>query len=115
MVSTDIGVWIAAFFTIAATSYVFKDNPVFKFAEHTFVGAAAGYTVAYNLNQLRVVGLEPMMAGMYQYIIPIILGLTVYFQYHRKYYWVARYGIAFMTGQGMGMAMRAKIRSDFIL
>lgn len=115
MVSTDIGVWIAALLTIAATSYVFKDNPAFKFAEHTFIGAAAGYTVAYNLNQLRMIGVEPMFAGMYQYIIPMILGLTVYFQYSRQYYWVARYGVAFMTGQGIGMAMRAKIRSDFII
>ncbi len=115
MVSTDIGVWIAALLTIAATSYVFKDNPAFKFAEHTFIGAAAGYTVAYNLNQLRMIGIEPMIAGMYQYIIPMILGLTVYFQYSSQYYWVARYGVAFMTGQGIGMAMRAKIRSDFIM
>ena len=116
MVSTDIGIWIAAFFTIAATSYVFKDNRVFKFAEHTFIGAAAGYTVAWNLTQLNRMGIEPMIAkGLYLYVIPIILGLTVYFQYHEKYHWIARYGVAFMVGQGMGMAMRAKIRSDFIV
>ena len=116
MVSTDIGIWIAAFFTIAATSYVFKDNRIFKFAEHTFVGTAAGYTVAWNLTQLNRIGIEPMMTkGLYQYLIPIILGLTVYFQYHKEYYWIARYGVAFMMGQGMGMGMRAKIRSDFIV
>lgn len=116
MVSTDIGIWIAAFFTIAATSYVFKDNRVFKFAEHTFIGTAAGYTVAWNLTQLIRIGIEPMMAkGLYQYMIPIVLGLTVYFQFSKEYYWIARYGVAFMMGQGMGMAMRAKIRSDFIV
>lgn len=114
--ATDIGIWIAAFFTIAATSYVFKDNRVFKFAEHTFIGTAAGYTVAWNITQLIRIGIEPMMAkGLYQYMIPIVLGLTVYFQYHKEYYWIARYGVAFMMGQGMGMAMRAKIRSDFIV
>lgn len=116
MVSMDIGIWIAAFFTIAATSYVFKDNLLFKFAEHTFIGTAAGYYVAWNLTQLNMMGIEPMMTkGMYQYVLPIVLGLTVYFQYHKKYYWVARYGVAFMVGQGMGMAMRAKVRSDFIM
>ncbi len=116
MVSADPGIWIAAFFTIAATSYVFKDNPAFKFAEHTFVGEAAGYTVAYNLIQLQRVGLTPMMErGIYTYIIPIVLGLTVYFQYSSEYRWVARYGVAFMTGQGIGMALRAKMREDFIM
>lgn len=116
MVSMDIGVWIAAFFTIAATSYVFKDNRVFKFAEHTFIGTAAGYQVAWNLTQLNRIGIEPMMTkGMFLYVVPIVLGLTVYFQYHKDYYWIARYGVAFMVGQGMGMAMRAKIHSDFIV
>lgn len=116
MVSMDLGVWIAAFFTIAATSYVFKDTPLFKFVEHTYIGAAAGYTVAYNLTQLNRVGIQPMMTqGLYSYLIPIILGLTVYFQFHPTYYWVARYGVAFMTGQGIGMAVRAKMHSDFIL
>lgn len=116
MVSADPGIWIAAFFTIAATSYVFKDNPAFKFAEHTYVGAAAGYNMAWNLTQLQRVGLTPMMEqGIYTYLIPIVLGLMVYFQYSSEYRWVARYGVAFMTGQGIGMALRAKMREDFIM
>jgi len=116
MVSADPGIWIAAFFTIAATSYVFRDNPAFKFAEHTFVGCAAGYSIAWNLTQLQRVGLTPMMErGLYTYLIPIVLGLTVYFQYSVEYRWIARYGVAFMTGQGIGMALRAKMREDFIM
>lgn len=116
MVSTLPGVWIAAFLTIFATSYVFRDNPLFKFAEHTFIGAAAGNSIAYGLTQLMRVGIEPITTeGMYSFILPILLGLTVYFQYHPKYSWVARYGVAFMTGQGIGIAIRAKIRSDFIV
>lgn len=115
MVSTLPDVWIAALLTIIATSYVFKDNPAFKFAEHTFIGAAAGYGIAYSLTQLRTYALEPMSEGKHpEYVIPIILGLLVYFRYSRRYFWVARYGIAFMTGQGIGIAMRARIRTDFI-
>jgi len=104
MISADPGIWIAAFFTIAATSYVFRDNPAFKFAEHTFVGCAAGYSVAWNLTQLQRVGLTPMMErGIYTYLIPIVLGLTVYFQYSTEYRWIARYGVAFMMGQARGL------------
>lgn len=116
MVSMDPAVWSAALLTIFATSYVFKDNPAFKFAEHTVIGAAAGYSVAYNLDRFRSIGLEPMLfEAKYLYIIPIILALTVYFRYNRKYYWIARYGVAFMAGQGIGIAVRARIRSDFII
>src|SRR2546422_5075613 len=40
---TVLGVWIAAFLTLAVFSFLFKDNPVYKFAEHLVVGLSAGY------------------------------------------------------------------------
>ena len=44
-----IGIWIAAFFTLAMLSFLYKDNPIYKIAEHAFVGTSAAYwmTVAY--------------------------------------------------------------------
>ncbi len=38
-----IGAWIAAFLTLAIFSYLYKDNPFYKIAEHVFVGVSAGY------------------------------------------------------------------------
>jgi hypothetical protein len=38
-----LGVWIAAFLTLAIFSFLYKDNPVYKFAEHLFIGISAGY------------------------------------------------------------------------
>jgi len=40
------GVWIAVLFTFSIFSYLYKDNPFYKAAEHIFVGVSAGYWVA---------------------------------------------------------------------
>ena len=43
---TDIiGAWFAAFLTLSILSFLFKENPLFKAAEHLFAGASAGYGV----------------------------------------------------------------------
>lgn len=38
-----LGGWIAAFLTLAIFSYLYKDNPFYKIAEHIYVGVSAGY------------------------------------------------------------------------
>ena len=35
--STMIGAWIAVFLTLSIFSYLYKDNPFYKIAEHVFV------------------------------------------------------------------------------
>ena len=38
-----LGAWIAVFLTLGIFSYLYKDNPFYKTAEHLFVGVSAGY------------------------------------------------------------------------
>ena len=44
--STILGAWVAVFLTLGIFSYLYKDNPFYKFAEHLFVGVSAGYWTA---------------------------------------------------------------------
>ena len=41
-----LGIWLGAFFTLCILSFLYKDNPFYKLAEHVFVGISAGYGVA---------------------------------------------------------------------
>ena len=41
------GVWIAVFLTLSIFSFLYKDNPFYKVAEHIFVGVSAGYWCPY--------------------------------------------------------------------
>jgi hypothetical protein len=38
-----LGAWVAVFLTLAIFSFLYKDNPFYKFAEHVFIGVSAGY------------------------------------------------------------------------
>ncbi len=41
-----LGIWCAAFLTLAIFSFLYKDNPFYKFAEHLFTGVSAAYWMA---------------------------------------------------------------------
>jgi len=38
-----LGAWVAAFLTLAIFSYLYNDNPFYKFAEHVYIGVSAAY------------------------------------------------------------------------
>ncbi len=44
--SEIFGAWVAVFLTLGIFSYLYKDNPFYKIAEHVFVGVSAGYWMA---------------------------------------------------------------------
>ena len=37
-----IGIWIAALLTLCIYSFLYRDNPFYRFAEHLFVGVSGG-------------------------------------------------------------------------
>ena len=43
--SHDPSVWVTALLTLAVFSFLWRENPVFRFAEHLLVGVSAGYYV----------------------------------------------------------------------
>ena len=45
--SRTIGIWLAAFFTLAILSFLWRDNPAYRVAESVFVGVSAAYWMVY--------------------------------------------------------------------
>src|SRR5262249_31286536 len=45
---SQLGVWVAALLTLCIFSFLYKDNPFYKFPEHVFVGVSAGYYIVLN-------------------------------------------------------------------
>jgi hypothetical protein len=43
--STDVSVWVAALLTLGMFSFLYRENPVYRFTEHLLVGVAAAYAV----------------------------------------------------------------------
>ncbi len=113
MISTDPNIWIMAFFTIAITSLAFKDNPVAKFAEHTFLAAQAGNLITMAWRNINQIGISGVMEGSLMMIIPLIFGLALYTRYSKKYIWVSRYPTALMIGIGTGVTVRGYVEFQF--
>jgi hypothetical protein len=48
MIAHVIGTWVAATLTIGILSFLYKDNPLYKAAEHLYVGTSAGFAIIYS-------------------------------------------------------------------
>jgi len=100
------GLWTALFLMLAIYSYpLWKENPVYRFAEHTFVAAALAIGIIVNLQSLMNTAVTPLMNGSLLMIIPIILGLCMYFLLVPKQRWVSRYPIAILVGSSLGLGI----------
>ena len=99
--------WVAALLTLMILSFLYRDNPFFKIAEHLFVGLAAGYVVAIEFFNVFKPNLwDPLTSGQdWWLIVPFLLGLMMITRFSKKYGWISRWPIGYMVGIYSGMAV----------
>lgn len=107
---------LIAFFTLALLSVAYKDNPVYRFVEHLYVGLYAGYNVMMNwFNYGKpTIYTSILKEGKWTYVIPIIIGLMIYLRYFKSVSWISRYTIAFLLGMGAGYVLTKDFKSLFL-
>ena len=120
---TGFGVITAAGFSLALYSFLYQDNPLFKFAEHVFVGVAAAYSFGQVwfptlYGELFSLMLNPApgtatSAGAWL-LVPTGLGILMMTRVSRRLGWLSRYAFAFVVGLGAGLAIPRTI-SSFLL
>ncbi|MDF1544796.1 MAG: hypothetical protein P1R58_06795 [bacterium] len=116
----DFGLYLwttlGAFLTLAIFSFLYKDNPFYKIAEHLVVGVSAGYFAVILWHN----GLSPnlfqrlndgnwyflwMDSTAPWYLIPAILGIMMYTRFSKKWAWVSRWPMALYIGIATGVAI----------
>ncbi len=125
--ATIIWTTIGAILTLSVYSFLYKDNPFYKFAEHLVVGISAGYYLViyyFNFIQPNVVapvfllriGNEAIGLGSSMWwlaLIPGILGLLLYTRFFPKFGWVGRWSLGIYVGgyAGLGLSpiMQARV------
>jgi hypothetical protein len=111
-----LGAWVAAGLTIFIFTFLYKDNPLFKLAEHLYVGISVGYTIvkAYDTVVVRLI-YEPMVKqGDWSLIIPLGIGGLMLARYVPQAAWLSRIAFAFVVGVGSGLAI-PRVISSYIL
>ena len=108
--------WIAALLTLMILSFLYKDNPLFKIAEHLFVGIAAGYVVAIEFFNVFKPNLwDPLTHGRDWWLIaPFALGLMMFTRFSKRAAWVSRWPLAYMVGIYSGMAVIGFTEGDLM-
>lgn len=109
----NLWIWVGVALTLAAWSYLWKDNPAFRWAEASYIAAAVGHSFVVGLYTLRD-RYYPIAQGKLLLIIPAILGYLYLFILWRRGRWIASYPIAIGMGVGLATQVRGTISSDFI-
>jgi len=117
--ATIFGVWFAAGLTIAIYSFLYKDNPFYKLAEHIYIGASTGYLIVIAWRD----ALEPLLFNPltqnpqgweYLVIVPGLLGIMMFTRFFKKVAWMSRISLAYIIGWGSGVAAPVVIQGFII-
>lgn len=114
MVTTDISIWVGATLMLFAISYIFKNTILFRIAEYTFIGGAAGHSVVMALQSIQNKAITPIMTGSITMIIALIAGLIMLARFIPNYSWSARWPTAWLIGIGSGLTLRTILQAQFM-
>ncbi len=116
MDATILGAWMATGLTLFIFSFLYRDNPLFKLAEHLYVGVSVGYTIvkAYDTVIVHLIVKPIFEQGEVALLIPVAIGLLMLTRYMPRAAWMSRYAFAFIVGLGSGLAIPRTI-SSFVL
>ncbi len=106
-----IGIWIGIGLTLCIYSFLYKDNPFFRFAEHLFVGVSVGMLLAnaYHQNLLPYIYRPLKLAitareyGNFVVLIPAFLGAMMFSRLSPNHSWMSRWPFAFLMGYYAGV------------
>jgi hypothetical protein len=130
-----IGIWIGALLTFCVFSFLYKDNPFYKLAEHLFVGVSAGYYIILNWWTVIYPNLmEPLgkafagkgvtaRTGMFAaelgdyrgyLLFPALLGVLLFTRLFGKIGWLSRWSLAVIIGVYAGIQTTGYAQGDFV-
>lgn len=115
-----LGTWLAALLTLFLMSFLYKDNPFFRFAEALFAGVSLGYYIGITLDQtLRPNLYEPLaQEGLtptnFHLLFAGLVGLNLYTRYIKRIAWLARSSLAIYVGYYVGINMVQKLQGEVL-
>jgi hypothetical protein len=122
-----IGIWIGALLTLGIFSFLYKDNPFYKFSEALFVGISAGYWFVVTFWQYFVPKFWDNMALAYSelvtkgrvdyhwiYLLGGFFGVLMLLRLVPKIGWLSRWSLAFIVGTTAGLQFTRYLESNGI-
>lgn len=102
--------------TLAIFSILYKENPLFRFVEHIFIGLAVGYgTILAWMRIVKPLWYEQYMpnsvaggteGGQWWLLIPFLFGLLFFTVYFPRISWMNRFIMSVLMGFAAGFAFK---------
>lgn len=115
------GYWVAAVLTICIYSFLYKDNPLYKFAESLFVGVGAAYWLALLYHETLVPKLlQPLFFPAegdpvaWLRVFPGILAVFMLLRFYPKLSWLSRWSLGFIVGMYSAVNITGFAQGDFV-
>lgn len=125
-----IGVWVAAFLTFCALSFLYGDNAFFKIAQSLVIGVSAGYAAMIGfwttivpllmgnlipgmIKAWAVPGLDKTQSD-WIYLAPLALSVTMLWRLSPVGGWISRWPLAFFIGITAGTNLVRFFKADFV-
>ena len=118
-----VGVWIAALLTLCIYSFLYRDNVLYKIAEHLFVGVSLGWALCVTYHQAILPKMVyPVfmparvdLAGPdFVVAVPVLIGLLWFARFIPGVGWLTRVPIAAVVGYGSGVGATAAIHGNLL-
>ncbi len=116
--SYGVAMTLGAFFTIGIFSFLYKDNPFYKFCEALFVGVSAGYWFVQLYYQNLLAKLIDTLTGTpfgwtyCAYIAVAILGVMMLLRLVPKIGWISRWPLSVVVGATAGLWFITYLQSN---
>lgn len=106
--SANPTIWLAALCTLGLYTILYRENKVFRFFEHLFIGLATGYSIYIAWNDvLKPRWWEPMIVrGEWWWACALPAGGLFFLVYSKRYAWMSRLVIALFFGLVAGLTFQ---------
>ncbi len=128
--SRTFGLWFAAICTLFVFSFLYRDNPLYKFTEALVVGVSAAYGMVvgfWTMVMPNLIGkLFPSFVARHIipehaeqtnlfYLVVLALGIMLLWRLSPVGGWIARWPLAFIIGITAGFRLIAHLEADFAI
>ena len=126
--STDIWTWVGVILTLCILSFLYKDNPSYRFGEHLFVGLSNGYSASFMWHRVIVPYLttpvgnafaragseglswrlfDPTQPANFTVLIAGMIGALYFTRFIPRVSWLVRFPIGIFMGYYVGVSIPA--------
>lgn len=108
-----LGFWLGIFLTLCILSFLYKDNPFYKLAEHLFIGTSLAAVIINQFNDTIEPKLISKLGFHWWILVPLVLVLLMLVKLVSKQFaWVGRYPLAFVISLYAGLQINAMAEAE---